>query len=1000
MNRIGLTGLAALLLLSSVAAASVPSTLTHQGRLTTADGETIDADMSAVFTIYGSPDGDDVRWQETQRLEIRGSWFTVQLGALTPFGDTFRDGGELWLGVAVDGDDEMLPRSPVGTAPYAMVADDAVGDIHPRTISVNGSVVVDAHGRWVGSPAGLQGPAGEDGEGVTVTEVPPGAACANGGVRIDSIDGTSVVCNGANGPVGPVGPAGPVGPVGPVGAAGDSVVLTSEAEGEHCPHGGVSIRSGFEIVYLCNGAPGSDGHDGLTGAQGEPGASVVASSVAAGEACEFGGARFDVEGFEPTYACNGAPGMAGAEGAEGPMGPQGPQGEPGVQGLQGEAGPMGPQGETGPMGPQGEVGPTGPQGKIGASGPQGPRGAQGEVGPVGPQGPQGEVGLTGPQGEVGPMGPQGPQGPQGEVGLTGPQGEVGPMGPQGEVGLTGPQGEVGPMGPQGPQGEVGLTGSQGEVGPMGPQGPAGLDGLDGATGPMGPQGPAGLDGLDGATGPMGPQGPQGPAGLDGLDGATGPMGPQGPMGLMGPQGPAGLDGATGPMGPMGPQGPQGASGTSGSDGKNSLMAMSAEEAGCNCPWGGVKIDTGLDVDGSGALDTGEIQQTMYVCHGTDGTEGACADPEPDPEPEPEFQNLITTVAGQIKSSCTASPCGDGAAASAAQLSSPSGVAVDAGDNVYIAEYSNHDIRRIDKATGVITTIAGTMKSSCVSAPCGDGGPATEAKLSSPRGIAFDTAGNLYIADFSNHAIRKVDAQTGIITTVAGVLKSACSTATCGEGEMATVAKLNSPTGVYVDANDDIYIADYGNNVVRKVDAQTGIMTTVVGVMKTACSASPCNDGQTATSALLNGPSSVVMDSSGNLFVSEYNNNTIRRVDATTGIVSTVAGVAKLSCSSAPCGDGDAATAARLTSPFALTVDASDNIVFTDSSNSAVRRIDVQSGIITTIAGTLKTSCGTTSCGDGGSPTEALMTNPFGVAYDSTGALYIVEYSNQILRKVY
>jgi hypothetical protein len=171
MKRIVLSGLAALLLISTAAAASVPSTLSHQGRLTTADGETIDADMRAVFTIYGSPDGDDVLWQETQELEIRRSWFTVQLGALIPFGDTFRDGGARWMGVAIDGDDEMVPRSPVSSVPYALVADDAVGDIHPRTISVNGSMVVDAQGRWVGSPAGLQGPmgpagpAGGDGEG-------------------------------------------------------------------------------------------------------------------------------------------------------------------------------------------------------------------------------------------------------------------------------------------------------------------------------------------------------------------------------------------------------------------------------------------------------------------------------------------------------------------------------------------------------------------------------------------------------------------------------------------------------------------------------------------------------------------------------------------------------------------------------------------------------------------------------------------------------------------
>src|SRR5690606_17487860 len=283
----------------------------------------------------------------------------------------------------------------------------------------------------------------------------------------------------------------------------------------------------------------------------------------------------------------------------------------------------------------------------------------------------------------------------------------------------------------------------------------------------------------------------------------------------------------------------------------------------------------------------------------------------------------------------------------------------------------------------------------------DGGPATAALLNGPRGGGVDLDGNIYIADFSNHAIRKVDKATGIITTVAGRIRESCSTTPCGEGGQATDARLNSPTGVQFDSYNNMFISDYGNHIIRRVDAETGIITTIAGTMKSSCFSSPCGDGGQATDAQFNGPSRLAIDSNDNIFVTEYGNHVVRRIDASTGIITTYAGTQKASCSVYPCGDGGPATStdARLTSPFSLTVDAHDNVYIADSSNAAIRFVDKNTGIISTVAGIVKSSCGVVPCGTGGPATAAQLSNPFEVAFNSMGEMYILEYSNQAIRKV-
>src|SRR5947207_1580688 len=164
--------------------------------------------------------------------------------------------------------------------------------------------------------------------------------------------------------------------------------------------------------------------------------------------------------------------------------------------------------------------------------------------------------------------------------------------------------------------------------------------------------------------------------------------------------------------------------------------------------------------------------------------------------------------------------GDGGAATSASLSGPAGVAVDAGGNLYIAAYSNHRIRKVDAATGIITTMAGNGNPTFA----GDGGAATSASVYVPTGVALDASGNLYIADYGNQRVRKVDAASGIITTVAGN----GSPAFAGDGDAATSASLNSPVAVALDASGNLYVADQGNHRIRKVAAATGIITTVAG----------------------------------------------------------------------------------------------------------------------------------------------------------------------------
>jgi len=262
---------------------------------------------------------------------------------------------------------------------------------------------------------------------------------------------------------------------------------------------------------------------------------------------------------------------------------------------------------------------------------------------------------------------------------------------------------------------------------------------------------------------------------------------------------------------------------------------------------------------------------------------------------------------------------------------------------------------------------------------GDGSAATAAELGYPAAVALDAAGNIYIADAGNNRIRKVST-IGVITTIAGTGVAFYS----GDGGQATAARLNYPMGVTLDTYGNLYIADLSNNVIRKVNT-SGIINTIVGTGIAGYS----GDGGQATAAELNQPYGVALDAVGNLYIPDYNNNVIRMIN-TSGIITTIAGNGSFGFS----GDGGQATAAELNSPKGVTFDAVGNLYIADFYNSRVRKITT-TGIISTVAGN-----GTAGfSGDGGNATSAEIEFPYGVALDAAGSLYIADGSNNRIRKV-
>ena len=336
-------------------------------------------------------------------------------------------------------------------------------------------------------------------------------------------------------------------------------------------------------------------------------------------------------------------------------------------------------------------------------------------------------------------------------------------------------------------------------------------------------------------------------------------------------------------------------------------------------------------------------------------------------------SIITTTAGD--SGLAGEYWGDGGPATNAGLACPFSICVDGSGGYYISDYGAAVVRKVD-SSGIITTVAGNGSYGY----SGDGSYATNACLSVPVGVALDSIGNLYIADEDNSVVRKVDLN-GIITTVVGNGSSGNS----GDGGMATNATMVNPSGVCVDAANNLYISDYTAHVIRKVDTN-GIITTVAGTGSSGYS----GDGGQATNAVLHGPNGISIDSAGNLYFADYFNNVIRKVD-TNGYIWTVAGNGSHGFS----GDGGLATSAGLNWPCGSAVSAAGQLYAVDSNDSVIRTVDTN-GIITTVAG-IPTEFGYS--GDGGAATNALLCWPTGAALDTAGDIYIADCNNSVVREV-
>jgi len=324
--------------------------------------------------------------------------------------------------------------------------------------------------------------------------------------------------------------------------------------------------------------------------------------------------------------------------------------------------------------------------------------------------------------------------------------------------------------------------------------------------------------------------------------------------------------------------------------------------------------------------------------------------------------------------------GDGGPARRASLKRPWGLAFDESGNLFIADRDNGRVRRVDAATGIITTFAGRAFDPSIDG-IGDGGPATAAFLRSPIGLAWRN-GELYIADagYDANRIRKVD-RNGIITTVAGNGQPGFT----GDGGPAAEASLAGPLGVAVDAAGNVYIADTDNGRIRKVDATTKRIETIAGG---GMPPDGLGDGLPATGAALDTPSALAFDPAGALFIADTNHGRIRRYDAASKILTTVAGNGDYSG-----GDGGAATNAGLNAPFAIAFDRKGNLFVEDTSNGSIRRIDAGNKSISTVAG------GGTYIGDGRVAAAAILLHPRGLAFDAKGNLLIADSDHALIRRV-
>ncbi len=322
--------------------------------------------------------------------------------------------------------------------------------------------------------------------------------------------------------------------------------------------------------------------------------------------------------------------------------------------------------------------------------------------------------------------------------------------------------------------------------------------------------------------------------------------------------------------------------------------------------------------------------------------------------------------------------GDGGPGVEARLANPYGVEIGPDAALYVCEVDNHRIRRLDLQTGTISTVVGNGRAGY----SGDGGPALAASLDEPYEVRFDGAGNMYFVEMRNQIVRRVDGETNIISTVAGNGTRGFS----GDGGPATKAQLSQPHSIALDGSGRLYIADIGNHRVRRVNLATGLIETFAGTGERG--ATPAIAPLKGTP--LNGPRTMAFDKNGDMFLALREGNAVFRIDMKSETLHHIAGTGEKGYA----GDGGPARKALLSGPKGIAVGPNHGVFIADTESHTIRRIDLKTGVITTVVGD-----GSRHDGPGGAPLRCGLARPHGVFVDSAGRVYIGDSENHRVRQL-
>ena len=332
---------------------------------------------------------------------------------------------------------------------------------------------------------------------------------------------------------------------------------------------------------------------------------------------------------------------------------------------------------------------------------------------------------------------------------------------------------------------------------------------------------------------------------------------------------------------------------------------------------------------------------------------------------------ITTVAG----TGVLGYSGYGGPAAAAQVNNPFGVVRGPDGALWFCEYGGQRIRRI-APDGTISTVAGTGEKGYT----GDGGLALQATFNLPHELRFDGAGHLFITDMGNNAIRRIDLKSGIITTFAGNRRRGYT----GDGGPANEASLNQPHSLQFGPDGSLYICDIGNNVIRRVDPKTGLISTFAGTGK----AGPTPDGAPIAGTPLRSPRSMDFDRTGNLWLTTREGNQVFKFDLKAGVIHLMAGTGETGFT----GNGGPAKLSKLSGPKGIAIDSEGNAWLADTESHTIRMIDARTGNIELMAGT-----GEKGNGGDGDPLKCALSRPHGIFVDADGAIYIGDSESQRVR---